>query len=53
MGVPMGTVMSMLSRARDRFRHAAGDLLQIDISAESAQPRGVRAIHGNITHNVV
>jgi len=53
MGVPMGTVMSMLSRARDRFRHAAGDLLQIDVSAESAQPRGVRPIHGNITHNVV
>ena len=28
MGVPMGTVMSKLSRARDRFRHAAGDLLK-------------------------
>ena len=27
MGVPMGTVMSTLSRARERFRHAAGDLL--------------------------
>lgn len=28
MGVPMGTVMSMLSRARERFRQAAGDLLR-------------------------
>lgn len=28
MGVPMGTVMSTLSRARERFRHAAGDLLK-------------------------
>ncbi|MGE5242959.1 MAG: sigma-70 family RNA polymerase sigma factor [Betaproteobacteria bacterium] len=28
MGVPMGTVMSTLSRARDRFRKRAGRLLQ-------------------------
>lgn len=28
MGVPMGTVMSSLSRARERFRQAAGDLLK-------------------------
>lgn len=28
MGVPMGTVMSTLSRARDRFRKGAGRLLQ-------------------------
>jgi RNA polymerase sigma-70 factor (ECF subfamily) len=28
MGVPMGTVMSTLSRARERFQHAAGDLLK-------------------------
>jgi RNA polymerase sigma-70 factor (ECF subfamily) len=28
MGVPLGTVMSMLSRARTHFRQAAGDLLK-------------------------
>jgi RNA polymerase sigma-70 factor, ECF subfamily len=27
-GVPMGTVMSTLFRARERFRHAAGDLVR-------------------------
>ena len=29
MAVPMGTVMSTLSRARTRFRHAAADLLNV------------------------
>jgi len=38
MGVPMGTVMSTLSRARDRFRHAAGDLLETHGSSESDSP---------------
>jgi RNA polymerase sigma-70 factor (ECF subfamily) len=28
MAIPMGTVMSTLSRARTRFRHAAADLLE-------------------------
>ena len=27
LGIPQGTVMSTLSRARDRFRNAAGELL--------------------------
>ena len=35
MGVPMGTVMSTLSRARARFRRAAGDLLNTQLSSES------------------
>jgi len=35
MGMPMGTVMSTLSRARDRFRHAASDLLKTHFSSES------------------
>ena len=38
MGVPMGTVMSTLSRARDRFRHAAGDLLKSHPGPESDSP---------------
>jgi len=35
MGMPMGTVMSTLSRARDRFRHVAGYLLKTHFSSES------------------
>jgi hypothetical protein len=31
----MGTVMSTLSRARDRFRRAAGDLLETQFSSDS------------------
>jgi len=34
-GVPMGTVMSTLFRARERFRHAASDLVR-----REAQPKG-------------
>ena len=34
-GVPMGTVMSTLFRARERFRHPASDLVR-----RQAQPRG-------------
>jgi len=39
MGVPMGTVMSTLSRARARFRDAAGDLLRTQLLSESDGPR--------------
>ena len=38
MGVPMGTVMSTLSRARDRFRHAAGHLINAHVSSASDSP---------------
>jgi RNA polymerase sigma-70 factor, ECF subfamily len=43
MGVPMGTVMSTLSRARLRFRNAAGDLVKAQLLSESdaPQPRSV------------
>jgi RNA polymerase sigma-70 factor, ECF subfamily len=36
MGVPMGTVMSTLSRARDRFRHAAIRIVKTRVHSESA-----------------
>jgi DNA-directed RNA polymerase specialized sigma24 family protein len=35
MGMPKGTVMSTLSRARDRFRHAAGVLLETRFASKS------------------
>jgi RNA polymerase sigma-70 factor, ECF subfamily len=38
-GVPMGTVMSTLFRARERFRHAASDLVR-----RQAQPKGSLAL---------
>ena len=38
-GVPMGTVMSTLFRARERFRHAASDLVR-----RQAQPKGSSAL---------
>jgi RNA polymerase sigma-70 factor (ECF subfamily) len=39
-GIPMGTVMSTLSRARERFRHAASDLVR-----RQAQPKGSSALN--------
>jgi RNA polymerase sigma-70 factor (ECF subfamily) len=38
MGVPMGTVMSTLSRARVRFRNAAGNLLKTQVLSEPDVP---------------
>jgi RNA polymerase sigma-70 factor, ECF subfamily len=38
-GVPMGTVMSTLFRARERFQHAASDLVR-----RQAQPKGSSAV---------
>jgi len=35
MGVPMGTVMSTLSRARDRFRKGVGLLIQTEQVADT------------------
>jgi len=40
-GVPMGTVMSTLFRARERFRHAVSDLMR-----RQAQPKGSSAFSG-------
>jgi len=38
MGVPMGTVMSTLSRARERFRQAAGDLMNTEEPLQMERP---------------
>jgi RNA polymerase sigma-70 factor (ECF subfamily) len=40
MGMPIGTVMSTLSRARERFRHAAHDLLKTHGSLQSEDAAG-------------
>jgi RNA polymerase sigma-70 factor (ECF subfamily) len=38
-GIPMGTVMSTLSRARERFRHRLSDLVR-----QQEQPKGPSAV---------
>ena len=38
MNMPIGTVMSTLSRARSRFRHAAGNFLRKDPPSDSESP---------------
>ena len=44
MHVPIGTVMSTLSRARNRFRHAAGNLLRRDTPSASESPELARQL---------
>jgi RNA polymerase sigma-70 factor (ECF subfamily) len=46
MGVPMGTVMSTLSRARERFRQAAGDLMKTEepLQMEGPTARGPECV---------
>ena len=51
-GAPIGTVMSTLFRARERFRHAASDLVR-----RQAQPKGSSALSDaelqELTHDAV
>jgi len=42
--VPLCTVVSTLSRARDRFRHAVGDLLRADLLSESDPAAGSECV---------
>jgi RNA polymerase sigma-70 factor (ECF subfamily) len=52
MGVPMGTVMSTLSRARERFRYAAGRLLKthgsLQMDGATRKPEYVNARPGEL-----
>jgi len=47
MHVPLGTVMSTLSRARDLFRRAAGKLRRADLPSES-ESRATRAVNTSV-----
>lgn len=53
MGMPMGSVMSTLSRARARFRHAAGHLVKTHLLSKSDSPAATAAGALRYVHRAV